>query len=261
MDDDLRARLLAVGVDPDDRFEPAAAWKALRDRYGATITLVERYAIEAHLRGVESDELPEMVRKGLSHEVLAVQFPGIEMIGESGGDPVEVVPYDRSWPGRFSAWHSRLAEALGSSATAIHHIGSTSVPGLVAKPVIDIQIGVTDLEDEYTYLPAIESVGVSLRSRDSRHRYFRPERGRPRVVQIHVSEAGGQWAIDHVLFRDYLRAHPESRDEYAALKTGLAEQYQDDRLAYTDAKAGFILETLTVARQWAADTGWSIPPN
>ena len=97
-----------------------------------------------------------------------------------------------------------------------------------------------------------------MRSRDSEHRYFRPAAADPRVVQVHVCEAFGQWAVDHVLFRDYLRTFSHTRDEYAALKLELAATYHNDRIAYTDAKSAFILRTLAAAHAWADTTDWAL---
>jgi GrpB-like predicted nucleotidyltransferase (UPF0157 family) len=137
-------------------------------------------------------------------------------------------------------------------------VGSTAVPGLAAKPIIDIQISVDDIADESSYRPGIESLGIALRSRDPAHLYFRPPLGEPRVVQIHVCVAGSVWETDHLLFRDYLRVHPDARDAYGSLKLALASRFRDDRLAYTDAKTDFILDTLDRARIWAESTRWSV---
>ena len=137
-------------------------------------------------------------------------------------------------------------------------MGSTAVPNLAAKPTVDIQVTVVDLEDEAVYRPGIEALGIPLRSRDSMHRYFRPPPGKPRVVQIHVCSVGSAWERDHLLFRDYLRTHPDARDDYGALKMALAVEYRDDRPAYTDAKTEFIIGALDQARTWAGRTGWSV---
>jgi GrpB-like predicted nucleotidyltransferase (UPF0157 family) len=261
MDQDLHDKLTTAGVDPDDMADPMQAWRRLHEHFGQRVTILDRYVIEAHVLGITAGELDAPTRARLGVEVLQSQFPGIELIGEPSGHPVEVVPFDPRWQHVFGEWRDRLAEALGHTAISIHHVGSTSVPGLAAKPIVDMQISVPDLEDEVSYVPAIAAAGVPLRSRDERHRYFRPASDEPRVVQIHVCRAGGSWAVDHVLFRDYLRAFADVRDRYAAFKTTLAEQYHGDRLAYTDGKAGFILDTLDAAREWAVDTGWSLPPN
>jgi hypothetical protein len=131
---------------------------------------------------------------------------------------------------------------------------------LPAKPIVDVQVSVRDVEDEASYVSAIEELGVSLRFREPEHRYFRPAGDEPRTVQIHVCTAGGEWEREHLLFRDYLRAHPEARSAYARLKQELGERYRDDRLAYNEGKTDFVLDTLTDARAWAERTGWTLPP-
>ncbi|MEN8114246.1 MAG: GrpB family protein [Actinomycetota bacterium] len=99
------------------------------------------------------------------------------------------------------------------------------------------------------YVPAIESTGVLLRAREPGHRYFRPPADQPRVVHIHVCSSGSAWEADHLLFRDYLREHPEARDAYAALKLELADRHRHDRIAYTEAKTAFVESALIAARR------------
>jgi GrpB-like predicted nucleotidyltransferase (UPF0157 family) len=238
----LRALLVEAGLDPDDLGDPGAAWRLLHERFGRRITLVDRYELEG--RALDREE-----RAALAQQVLAIQYPGAEFAGRPGGEPVEVVPYDPSWPDAFAQWRGRLAEALGETAVRIEHVGSTAVPGLAAKPVIDIQVSVPGVEDEAAYAPAIEALGVPLRFREPAHRYFRPPVGEPRSVQIHVCQAGGAWEQEHLLFRDLLRADPELREAYGRLKLELCRLYRDDRLAYTDAKTAFILDALEDAAQ------------
>jgi GrpB-like predicted nucleotidyltransferase (UPF0157 family) len=247
-----------VGIDPDGFTDPSGAWLLLFARYGTRVTISDRYALEAAVRGISTGELPTDVKAQLGREVLESQFPGIELIGEPSGNPVEVVAYDPQWPEVFASWRDRLQRVV-PAATLIVHVGSTAVPGLAAKPVVDIQTSVPDIEDEAAYVPGIESLGVPLRSRDPKHRYFRPPADRPRLVHIHVCAAGGEWEMDHLLFRDYLRTHDAVRDSYGELKTRLALQHREDRLAYTDAKASFILDTMEQARAWATQTGWTLP--
>jgi GrpB-like predicted nucleotidyltransferase (UPF0157 family) len=185
-------------------------------------------------------------------------FRGGTILGPERNDPVGIVAYDRAWPNRFERWKRRLASALGASALRIEHVGSTAVPGLAGKPVVDIQVSVADVADEAAYVPAIESVGFGLRYRhpDLGWRYFRPPPGIPREAQVHVCTAGGAWERSHLLFRDYLRAHPERASAYGALKLELAGRHPADRIAYTDAKGPFIDETLALAEIWAGETGW-----
>jgi GrpB-like predicted nucleotidyltransferase (UPF0157 family) len=146
---------------------------------------------------------------------------------------------------------------LGPASRRIEHIGSTAVPGLAAKPVIDVQVAVPDVTDEKGFAPALEGLGLPLRTREPGHRYFRPPRGRPREVQVHVCDAGGRWERTHLLFRDYLRAHRGAREAYSALKRTLAAEFRHDRWAYNEAKTGFILDSLEAAERWAAAIGWS----
>jgi GrpB-like predicted nucleotidyltransferase (UPF0157 family) len=172
-----------------------------------------------------------------------------EFVAPAGLDPIVVVSYDPSWQSRFADWRDRLAIALGDIAVAIEHVGSTAVPGLSAKPVIDIQVSVTDVDDEASYRSRIESTRVTLRVRESGHRLFRDDvaAGRPRRVHIHVCARGSAWERDHLLFRDYLRAHNERRDAYARLKEDLAARFRNDRVGYTEAKGDFVAQTLALA--------------
>lgn len=257
----LAERLRTVGLDPAAFGEPWDAWRRLRERFGPRATLIDRYALEAAHRGLQVGQLPADVRAQLGAEVLRVQFPGLEFApgsARSVSDAIEVVAYDQRWPQRFEEWRRLLGDGLGHAALRVTHVGSTAVPGLAAKPIVDIQISVRDVEREAAYVPAIERAGVALRAREPGHRYFRPAGNRPRDLQIHVCDAGSTWERDHLLFRDYLRATPAARDAYGQLKIELADRYPDDRLAYTDAKSAFILDTLDAANAWAMQVGWTV---
>jgi GrpB-like predicted nucleotidyltransferase (UPF0157 family) len=263
LDPVLARRLAEAGVDPADIGDPGEAWRRLRDRFGRRATLLDRYALEAVSRGVTPAQLSRDERARLAREVLVVQYPGLELTatsGRSAADPVEVVPYDERWPGLFARWRQRLEKALGGAAARIEHVGSTAVPGLPAKPVVDVLVGIADVENEDAYVPAIESLEVALRSREPGHRYFRPAGDRPRIVQIHVCNAGGEWERERLLFRDYLRADGAAREAYARLKQELADSYRDDRLAYNEGKTAFILDTLEEAEAWGRRTGWRPQP-
>lgn len=255
---DLADRLIRAGVDPSDITDPEDAWLRLHEVFGVRATLIDRYELEAHCRGVEVDALPADERRDIAWRVIAAHTPGMELLGEPGGDPVEVVPYDPEWPARFDFWSERLATALAPTQVVIHHVGSTSVEGLAAKPVIDVLVIVPDVDDEDAYLPGIESCGVPLRTREPDHRYFRPPKGAPRVVQVHVADEKRGWGLNHLLFRDYLRTHPRVRDAYADVKRRLAVTYRDDRLAYNEGKTVFILDTLERAEPWAETVGWRV---
>lgn len=251
---ELVDRLREVGLDPSEPGDPAAAWRRLHERFGTRATLIDRYVLEAAHHGVRPEDLGVERRRRLTMEVLTTRTPGFEIVsasGRSSADPVEVVPYAPQWSTAFAEWCAKLQQALGPVAVSIEHIGSTSVPGLAAKPVIDIQVSVRDLDDEASYVPAIEALGVALRSREPGHRYFRPAGTLPRTVQVHVYQAGSAEARDHLLFRDYLRANASAREAYARMKSDAARLYPNDRIAYNEAKTGFILDELERARELA----------
>lgn len=172
-------------------------------------------------------------------------------------DVIELVPYDAEWPAQFASWRRRLAHALGPTARRIDHFGSTSVPGLPAKPVIDIMVRVDDMTQEQLYVPQIEALGVQLRSRDDDHRFFRPFAGRPRNVHIHVVNLGSKWGRKDLLFAAYLRQDAAARDEYLRGKELAAARWGDDRIAYTEAKTEVIRPIAARAEAWASDVGWT----
>ena len=185
-------------------------------------------------------------------------YPGFEVVANSERDldPIEIVPYDPEWPARFEAWRVKLAAALGPTARRIDHFGSTSIPGLPAKPVIDIQVRVDDMTREDLYVPQIEALGVQLRSRDDDHRFFRPPAGKPRDVHIHVSNVGSEWSRKDLLFAAFLRQDAAARGEYLRGKEQAAARWADDRIAYTEAKTEVIASIAPRAEEWARATGW-----
>lgn len=170
-----------------------------------------------------------------------------EWFGGPDLEPIVLVDWDPGWAACFRAWERRLVDALGPAAVRVDHIGSTAVQGLVAKPVIDVLVGVPDVQDEGAYRPAIEALGLPLRLREAEHRYFRrPVRG-PLDVHVHVCSAHSRWEREHLAFRDQLRTHPDVADRYAELKRRLAEDFGRDRRAYTEAKSAFIARVLADA--------------
>jgi GrpB-like predicted nucleotidyltransferase (UPF0157 family) len=260
VDRDLSRKVAGIGSDPHQYADPFELWSRLRGAYGPEINVIDLYALVAHLRGLQAYELPVAEREELAARALPQMRDGFEFIAGSGRaqrDPIEVVAYDEKWPTRFESLRTRLAEVLGPTARRIEHVGSTAVAGLPAKPVIDIQVSVDNLQAESAYVPAIEALGVQLRSRDSEHRFFRPFSGLPREVHIHVCALGGEWEKRHLLFRDYLRADAPAREAYAASKNLAAMRWSDDRVAYTEAKDHRIRELMVAADAWARLTGWS----
>ncbi len=136
--------------------------------------------------------------------------------------PGELVEYDPRWPGQFETEAQGIRRALGQTAVLVEHAGSTSVPGLAAKPVIDIVLAVPDTTDEPPYVPALEAAGYRLAVREPDWYEHRLLKGTEPSVNLHVFSAGCE-EIDRMLaFRDWLRAHPEDRDLYLRTKRELA---------------------------------------
>jgi GrpB-like predicted nucleotidyltransferase (UPF0157 family) len=262
VDPALSSRVAAIGADPRGFADPFEVWSRLRARYGPEVSVIDLYSLVGNQRGLQAHDLPVAEREQLTARALPLMRDGFEFIAGSGRaerDPIEIVSYDETWSQRFTEWQDRLAKALGAVSRRIEHVGSTSVQGLQAKPVIDIQISVDNLEAEIGYVSPIEALGVQLRSRDLEHRFFRPFSGLPREVHVHVCAIGGEWERRHLLFRDYLRADATAREEYAASKRLAADRWADDRVAYTEAKDGQIRELMTAAESWARRTSW--PPS
>jgi GrpB-like predicted nucleotidyltransferase (UPF0157 family) len=179
-----------------------------------------------------------------------------QWFGDPIRDPVVISEADPRWAALFGRYRARLVDALGPAALRIDHVGSTAVPDLAAKPIIDIQVSVSDVAAEDDYRPAIESLGWPMRAREPEHRFFRPPATVPRSVHVHVCSAGSQWERNHLLFVAYLRAHRQTASAYAGLKQELATRYGNDRAGYTNAKDAFIAKTLAEAEAWARIAGW-----
>ena len=175
---------------------------------------------------------------------------------------IEIVPYDPAWPERFAWLGGELRRALGGVAVRIDHIGSTAVPGLAAKPVIDIQISVASFDPLEAFRAPLEALGYAYRADNTERtkRYFREPAGSSRT-HIHVRRAGSFSEQFALLFRDYLRATPEVAAEYEALKQRLAARHRDERRAYTEAKVPFFWEAIRRADEWAQRHGWSPGPS
>lgn len=243
----IDARLAAAGVAPGT--SPVDAWRRLREVEGQRATVIDLYELTARDRGLGAHQLPLNERVSLARSVMPDVWPGWTTTegSERSGDLIKVVDYDDAWPARFERWRQLLRSALGEVAVRIEHVRSTSVPGLAAKPIVDVQVSVADLDDEAVSVPPIEGVGLQLRSRDELHRYFRPFRGAPRDIHVHVCHVGSTWEREHLLFRDYLRDHAEARDAYRRAKRAAAARWADDGFAYTDAKTEVILQILAAA--------------
>ncbi|WP_309740428.1 MULTISPECIES: GrpB family protein [unclassified Chamaesiphon] len=166
---------------------------------------------------------------------------------------VEVVPPDRNWRDIFETESTQLAVAFGDNSIAIHHIGSTSIPTIYAKPIIDILVAVKDIEkvdDRNTEIAALGYVAMGEFGIAGR-RFFRKDNERgSRTHHVHTFETGSPQIDRHLAFRDYMRSHPETAREYSQIKQQLAQKYPDDIESYMNGKAGFIKEIDRKAADW-----------
>ncbi len=163
---------------------------------------------------------------------------------------VILVPYDPSWPSLYDVEEKRLRGVLGSQALLIEHTGSTSVPGLCAKPIIDMLLVVLDSADEGTYLPHMEAAGYILRVREPDWHEHRMFKGPGADINLHVFSAGNI-EIDRILrFRDWLRNHADDRELYAVAKRKLAEREWQFVQDYADAKSEVVEDIIARSRRF-----------
>jgi len=169
----------------------------------------------------------------------------LELVG--GPEPVRVELHDADpeWPERYREHRQRILDALETSTVAIEHIGSTSVPGLAAKPIVDIVVAVEDITAEEDYLDPLLAAGYALRVREPRHRMVRtPERD----VHVHLYEQGAPEIDEYLLLRDHLRSDADDRALYERTKRELLGRSWDDMNDYADAKTEVILAIKARAR-------------
>jgi GrpB-like predicted nucleotidyltransferase (UPF0157 family) len=158
--------------------------------------------------------------------------------------PVELVEYDPEWPELYRREEDKIRGALGDRVLSVEHVGSTSVPGLPAKPIIDVNLEVADTTDEDAYVPALEAAGYVLRIREPdwfEHRLFK---GVDPAVNLHVFPAGCAELQRMLRFRDHLRADAADRDLYLRTKRELAAQKWEHVQHYADAKSEVVEEIM-----------------
>ncbi len=162
---------------------------------------------------------------------------GAILIGGRERREIVIVEYDADWPARFESERARVRCSLGAAAIRIEHIGSTAVPGLAAKPIIDVLVTVDDPDDETVTVPALTGAGYELRVREPGHRMFRtPERD----VHVHIWGDADPEVSRYLRFRDQLRRSAEDRRAYEQLKRELARRDWPDMNHYADAKGSTI---------------------
>ncbi len=165
--------------------------------------------------------------------------------------PVRLSNHDPAWVSWYADESERLASALGSETVRVDHIGSTAVPGLIAKPVVDVLLQVEPNADLQDVTRALIADGWTVMARDSAHgevdlcKGYTPDGYADKVFHLHVRR-DGDW--DEIHFRDYLAAHPDAVAEYEGLKRRLADAYEFDRDGYTAAKTDFVMTCVARAR-------------
>ncbi|MFD1361807.1 GrpB family protein [Lentibacillus salinarum] len=171
---------------------------------------------------------------------------------------IEVVPYDALWPLLFDIEVEKLLGVLSHEILAIYHIGSTSVDGLYAKPVIDIMPVVRNISRIDRFTSGMEPLGYEGKGENGIvGRRFFMKGGDDRTHHVHIFEVGSPHIKRHLAFRDYLRQHPRTAEHYSSLKLDLAAHFPDDMDAYIDGKNRFVQETEQKALAWYRQKGSS----
>lgn len=168
---------------------------------------------------------------------------------------VEVVPHSPRWRDAFEAEAKRVAAALGENVVAVHHIGSTAIPNIYAKPIIDLLVEVRDIVEVDGRRSMMEALGYEVMGEFGiqGRRYFRKDdREGVRTHQVHAFEAGSAQVERHLAFRDYMIANPEAARKYSELKRRLAQEHPQNIDGYMDGKDDFIKEMDRRAAQWRA---------
>jgi GrpB-like predicted nucleotidyltransferase (UPF0157 family) len=169
------------------------------------------------------------------------------LIGGIEKRAIVLVEYDPQWPGRFQHHAAVIAKALGEAALRLEHIGSTAVPGLAAKPIIDMLLVVGNSADESSYLPKMESAGYVLRVREPHFHEHRMFRTPARDVHVHIVSEGSSEIDRWLMFRDRLRASASGRRLYEQTKRRLAARDWPDMNAYADAKSSIVEAIIAAA--------------
>jgi GrpB-like predicted nucleotidyltransferase (UPF0157 family) len=171
--------------------------------------------------------------------------------------PVVIAPYDLAWPALAQGHADRLREALGPALLAVHHVGSTSVAGLAAKPIIDLIPVVADLADVDRRRAHVEALGYDWHGElgvPGRRYCTLSSAAGDRLVQLHCFEAGSAHVTRHLAFRDYLRAHPQAAEAYEREKLRARDLHPNDSHAYTDEKSDWVRDLEAKALIWFTQT-------
>lgn len=165
---------------------------------------------------------------------------------------VEVVPYRVEWPAQYQSEANALRDVFGDQLLSIHHFGSTAIPGISAKPIIDILVIVRDIDAVFPLVPTLEAMGYVFKGEYGipGRRFFYKGTEEVRSHHLHVYEINSPNILRHIAFRDYMRTHPSLASAYAKLKESLARQFPDDMERYIEGKNDFVKEQEKKALMW-----------
>ncbi|MBN8210005.1 GrpB family protein [Bacillus sp. NTK071] len=164
---------------------------------------------------------------------------------------VNLIEYNTDWESQFDYERKRIIAAIGDKIAGIEHIGSTSIKGLKAKPIIDIMVGIVDLDSTSAFVQPLSEVEFEYVPKPelTDRRFFRKGLWGKGTCHLHICEIHSTQWVEKIMFRDYLRKHPKVAEEYALLKSELATKYKYDRPAYTQQKEPFIKDMIREARR------------
>ena len=167
-------------------------------------------------------------------------------------EKVELAPYNLEWEKSYKNEEKLLHDLFGKYAIEIQHIGSTAIPGAKAKPIIDIAVGVENLEETENYLESLKQLGYKLEHCAEKGRYFFAKERAGKITQhLHIEKIGSDVWDRQIIFINYLKKNKDALDRYNKFKTELAEKYKDDRKSYVAAKVEFIDNLIVEAEDLA----------
>jgi len=162
---------------------------------------------------------------------------------------VTLSPHREEWHEIFANERNRILGAIGDLTLSVEHIGSTSIRGIAAKPILDVMVGTPEFVTELPFVADLEALGYEYKGANGvpeRHFFGK---GTPRIIHLNIVRFGGQFWISHIAFRDYLKQDREAAREYEQLKLGLAERFENDRESYTNGKLAFVERILAEVGQ------------
>jgi GrpB-like predicted nucleotidyltransferase (UPF0157 family) len=186
---------------------------------------------------------------------------GMPELGVAEGT-VRLVPHNPLWQTYFDVENQNLYAALAPYIKEIRHIGSTAIPGIYAKPILDIMVGLIDIADVRKCEAPLMALGYTYEGEQeiAGWHFFRKKTGDMTTHHLHVVQWNGTYWLDHILFHRYLFQHPEVAEAYERLKLTLAKKYAADRAAYTQDKTDFVNKVTEMARRaqqhWSSPNGW-----